>query len=224
MGHGAEEGPLREDLRPSRCGVLVGLGKPPISNLPIVGFIQLNIGASPLIIDIHPALSPIEGIPIDIRPSIGVTLGTRGIGVADVDAKVMKFVEETLKKAPKIELEDLFERAKKVSDSMGMLSKRQFNARYPLQVKRRAAQGKRPKAKAEKAPAKPRVRRPAAAAEAQAHPEPTPASDRSRQNVRKVLLQFATDIAGAEERKALVKVLAGVDRYVDQVLKGVAKG
>jgi hypothetical protein len=39
-----------------------------------------------------------------------------------------------------------------------------------------------------------------------------------------VFLQFAIDIAAAEERKDLVKVLAGVDHYVDQVLKGVAKG
>ncbi len=41
--------------------------------------------------------------------------------------------------------------------------------------------------------------------------------------VRQVFLQFATDIAAAEERKDLVKVLAGVDQYVDQVLEGVAE-
>jgi hypothetical protein len=37
--------------------------------------------------------------------------------------------------------------------------------------------------------------------------------------VRQIFLQFATDIAGAEEGKDLVMVLANVDRYVDQALK-----
>ncbi|MFO8174305.1 MAG: hypothetical protein ACQET1_12040 [Gemmatimonadota bacterium] len=37
-----------------------------------------------------------------------------------------------------------------------------------------------------------------------------------------VFLQFATDIAGAEERKDLVRVLAKVGRYVNQVLRGLS--
>ena len=127
----------------------------------------------------------------------------------------MKFVEDTLKKAPKIELDELFQKAKKVSASIGRLSKRQFNARYPLQVKRRAAQANRPPAQARKPTVRGRARSPKAV---------SATTDGSRDHVRKILLQFATDIAGAEERKDLVKVLAGVDRYVDQVLKGVAKG
>jgi hypothetical protein len=44
-----------------------------------------------------------------------------------------------------------------------------------------------------------------------------------RESVRQVFLQFATDITGAEDRKDLVRVLASVDAYVDQVLKGVAR-
>ena len=132
--------------------------------------------------------------------------------MAEVDAKVMKFVEDALKKTPKIQLDDLFQKAKKVSKSVADLSKRQFNARYPLQVKRKKAQAAQPRKPRRKkaAPTTARGRKAASKREG------------SREAVRKVLLQFATDITGAEERKELVKVLAGVDRYVDQVLKGVA--
>ena len=57
----------------------------------------------------------------------------------EVDEKVMQFVEEALKKNPRIKLEDLYELTKKFKSAVGRLSKRQFNARYPLQVKRRRA-------------------------------------------------------------------------------------
>lgn len=132
----------------------------------------------------------------------------------EIDAKAMKFVEDTLKKNPKIELEDLFERAKKVSPPMRKLSRRQFNARYPLQVKRRRAQAARSKGAAKKKAATPSPRGPRTTATKGGGP---------RDAVREVLLQFATDITAAEERRDLVRVLAGVDRYVDQVLKGAAK-
>lgn len=133
--------------------------------------------------------------------------------MAEIEEKVMRFVEEALKKSPKIPLDELFERAKKVSASVAKLNKRQFNARYPLQVKRRRAQAER---SAEAAPttASPRPRR------AQRRTRDAAAS---RDAVRQVLLRFATDVVAAEDRKDLVKVLADVDRYVEQVLKGAAK-
>ena len=131
----------------------------------------------------------------------------------EIDEKVMQFVEDTLKKTPKIQLDDLFEMAKKVSGTVAQLSKRQFNARYPLQVKRKKAQADGPR--------KPRKKKAASKAGRSGKRAAAP-NQASREAVRKVLLQFATDIAGAEERKDLVKVLAGVDRYVDQVLKDLA--
>lgn len=135
--------------------------------------------------------------------------------MAEVDEKVMSFVEETLRKSPKIQLADLFEKAKRVSASVQNLSKRQFNARYPLQVKRRMSQARRggrstPRSSGASARSRTRTRPPASGNDA-------------RSAVRRVFLQFATDITGAEERKDLVRVLADVDRYVDQVLKGVAR-
>ena len=135
--------------------------------------------------------------------------------MAEVDEKVMSFVEKVLDEDPDIRLEDLFERAKESNASVGTLSKRQFNARYPLQVKRRRSQALRSRGgtrkKKKTGPAKPHTRN----------------ADRlrgSRDAVRQVFLQFAADITGAEERKDLVKVLANVDRYVDQALKGAARG
>lgn len=134
--------------------------------------------------------------------------------MAEINEKVMEFVKETLDKSPKINLDELFERAKELSDDVAELSKRQFNARYPLQVKRRLAQATRGKGSGRKTSAAARRRsRGVAAAKAEA----------SRVAIRQVLLRFAADLAGAEERKDLVKVLADVDRYVDEVLKGMEK-
>jgi len=135
--------------------------------------------------------------------------------VAEIDEKVMKFVEKTLEESPDIQLEELFEKASSVGEGIKDLSKRQFNARYPLQVKRRRSQALRSSAspvRKKKAAPKPRI-----------SSRGIRVSAGPRESVRQVFLQFATDLTGAEERKDLVRVLADVDNYVDQVLKGVAK-
>jgi hypothetical protein len=133
--------------------------------------------------------------------------------VAEIDEKVMEFVKETLEKSPKINLDELFERAKGISAGVAGLTKRQFNARYPLQVKRRLAQATRPKRTGrKKSPTRGSSRRTSASK-----------AEASRDAIRQVLLRFATDLAGADERKDLVKVLAGVDGYVDEVFKGLGR-
>ncbi len=133
----------------------------------------------------------------------------------EVDEKVMRFVEDVLKKDPQIQLEDLYERTKRFKSSVARLSRRQFNARYPLQVKRRRALAARGKSggKGKGVSTGGRSSRKAAAR-----------GGELRDRVRQVFLQFATDITAADERKDLVKVLAGVDLYVDQVMKEVSKG
>jgi hypothetical protein len=136
----------------------------------------------------------------------------RGSAVPDVDEKVMSFVESVLDEDPDIQLQDLFERTKEFKGGIAELSKRQFNARYPLQVKRRRALAAR-KAQGER-PRKARVTEKDASVVA-IH------LDASRGAVRQVLLRFAMDLAAAEERKELVKVLADVDRYVDHILEGL---
>jgi hypothetical protein len=129
--------------------------------------------------------------------------------VAKVDDKVMAAVEAALKKNPQASVDELFELAKGVNSGVGRLSKRQFHARYPLQVKRRSGGAKPKKAGRKKAGARrPRTQ--------QSDAMPT------RETVRGIFLRFASDLAGAEARKDVVKVVAGVDRYVDEVLKATA--
>lgn len=120
------------------------------------------------------------------------------------DEKVLAAVEEALRKDPSASVDDLFELAKGVSADVASLSRRQFHARYPLQVKRRLA------------PARRRGTRKAAPRNARRARTPAPPA---RDAVRAVFLRFASDLAAAEARKDLVKVVAGVDRYVDEVLE-----
>ncbi len=154
--------------------------------------------------------------------------------MADNKEKILGMVEAALKKNPGATTEELQNQVKKKYPSVGPLTKRQFNARYVLQIKRRkpgAGAGRKTAAKA--APKKPRTRRATAArkkpgrprrARRQAAPAAAPATGPSvdRDEVRAQFLRFASDIAAAEARKDLVKVLANVDKYVDGVAKAVS--
>lgn len=151
--------------------------------------------------------------------------------MADNKEKILGMVEAALKKNPAATTEELQNQVKKKYPSVAPLTKRQFNARYVLQIKRRkpgAGAKKKPAAKA--APKKPRTRRAAAAGKKPGRPRrarrtaaPAPAAGPSvdRDEVRAQFLRFASDIAAAEARKDLVKVLANVDKYVDAVAKAV---
>ena len=68
--------------------------------------------------------------------------------MATVDDKVMSAVEAALKKDPDVSVDELFAMAKGISPSVGKLSKRQFHAQYPLQVKRRMKPGTKRKSTA----------------------------------------------------------------------------
>lgn len=129
--------------------------------------------------------------------------------MAKTDEKVMALVQDEIRKTPDIQTSELYEKAKSAVSSVGRLSLRQFNARYPLQIKRRMAQGEevaRPRPRARKRGPGRKGRR-----EAQAMG--------SRDAVRQVLLRFAADLSGAEQRAELVRVLAGVEGYVDDIVK-----
>jgi hypothetical protein len=121
---------------------------------------------------------------------------------AITNEKVMQFVEKELGKNPNIQTAELQEKAKGVDASVGKLTLRQFNARYPLQVKRKLA------------PPRPRRRRGQTARRSQGK-----VAGR-RDAVRKVLYDFAGEVAAASEApRDLVALLADLDRYVDQALK-----
>jgi hypothetical protein len=124
----------------------------------------------------------------------------------------MEMVRAEIGKNPKVSNAELFEKAKGLDKSVGKLSARQFNARYPLQVKRSLApvkKRKRQPAAAARKPAPGRGRRSAAAA----------AQDQGRDRVRTILLELARDVANAQGKGDVVDVIMGIDRYVDRVHK-----
>lgn len=120
--------------------------------------------------------------------------------MAEANPKVMKMIEAELKKNPDVSNPELIEKAKSIDKSVAELSARQFNAMYPLQVKRAMK------------PARPRRSRPAGK-------KARAAADRKRDQVREVLLGLARDMAGAQGKGDVVDVVAGIDEYVDRVLK-----
>lgn len=132
------------------------------------------------------------------------------------EEKVMALMEAELAKDPGAATGDLFEKAKAIDPAVGKMSLRQFHARYPLQIKRRrnksapAGSGRSSRRKGgRKASAAPRRRR------AQGG---TPNA-----SVRDVFIRFAEDLTAAEDRRHLVKVLANVDRYVEDAVKAAGR-
>lgn len=195
--------------------------------------------------------------------------------MADTDEKAYAAVEEALKKNPDASLDEIWDAAKSASPAVGKLSRRQFNAKYPLQIKRRLQRegaggrkrrggakkaaarkgaakkagtkkrggrkrvaGTEPAAEAAATPTKRRGRPPGGAKKAtkkrgarkggrQAAAPAAAASAGSaggvdREAVRQEFLNFATELVNAgDQPKSLVKVLSGVDKYVDRVTKAV---
>jgi len=131
--------------------------------------------------------------------------------MAETNPKVMKAVAAAIKKDPEVTNGDLFEQAKSMDPEIGSLSRRQFNARYTLQVKRKLpGAGKKSRAARKRAPTAAGLRR-GFGKRAGAGPD--------RDAIRAALLAFASDLTAADERKDLVKVLANIDRYVDRIAK-----
>lgn len=122
--------------------------------------------------------------------------------MAEVNQRVMQMVEEEVRKNPRITTAELFEKAKKTDKTIAKLSARQFNARYPLQVKRRLSPPRRRRSGGR--------RRRSSAAEA------------TRAAVRQVLLKFAQEVAGASPGQ-VVAVVAEIDGVVDQVIKATSR-
>ncbi|MGH7467099.1 MAG: hypothetical protein ACRENP_03845 [Longimicrobiales bacterium] len=117
-----------------------------------------------------------------------------------VNQRVMNMVRDEIQKRPEVTSQELFEKARKLERGMRTLSARQFNATYPLQVRRTMA------------PRRPRGRGAAARGSA------------SKERVRGVLLEFARVVAGAQDRGALVEVVGNLDQWVDRVVGGRPRG
>lgn len=139
------------------------------------------------------------------------------------DDKIMQLVEKELEKNPDQSVDELFEKATKVDKSIEKLSKRQFNARYPLQVKRRKGGTRKKKKKKTTKAGKKRTGGRRSTRTSSGTGASGAASSGGREAVRATLMKFASEMAASEERRDLVKFLAGVDRYVDEVLKAAGK-
>lgn len=141
--------------------------------------------------------------------------------MADANPKVMEMIAAELKKNPDISNKELFEKAKSVDKGIAKLSPRQFNARYPLQVKRTLAPKRPP---APRRPTRGRGQKTAGAGAAGSGPgaaglrRGSGAGD-SREKVRGVLLELARDVANAQGKGDVVDVIMGIDRYIDRVVK-----
>ena len=119
--------------------------------------------------------------------------------MAKNEEKVMQFVKAELEKNPDASTNELFEKAKSVDAGVKQLSLRQFNARFPLQIKRKASLAK---------------------GGGRRRSGGTRRSKRQRRdNMRELLMRFASDLSAADERKDLVQILARVDDYVDDAMK-----
>lgn len=114
----------------------------------------------------------------------------------DRNERVMEMVEEALRENPEVSNDELQERASEIDPRIGELSARSFNARYPLQVKRKLATEREEKTDA----------------------EPSAESDEFRSVVRETLIDFAKDVAGAEDRGEVIELVEDVDEYVDRVV------
>jgi hypothetical protein len=137
--------------------------------------------------------------------------------VAKTDEKVMRMVEQELAKNPEASVDELFDKAKGMNSGIGRMTRRQFHARYPLQVKRRAGAGKRSR-KTKKAGRKAAGATKAASGAKRGRPARAASGD-GRDAMRQVFLRFAQDVASADTPAALVKLILNVDRYVDDAMK-----
>jgi hypothetical protein len=118
--------------------------------------------------------------------------------VAVINERVMSMVRDEIKRHPEITSQELFEKAKKLERGMRSLSARQFNATYPLQVRRTMA------------PRRPRG--------------PGSRGSAGKERVRGILLEFARTVAGADDPGELVEVIGNIDRWVDRVVGGRPRG
>lgn len=113
-----------------------------------------------------------------------------------VNDRVMNMVREEIQKRPEITSQELFEKAKKLERGMRSLTARQFNATYPLQVRRTLA---------------PRRRRSRGSGLRRG-------GSVFRERLRRVLLEFAREIAAADDAGKLVDVVGNLDSWVDRLV------
>lgn len=115
--------------------------------------------------------------------------------MVDRNPQVMDVVEEALREDPDVSNAELQDRAAEIDPRIGELSPRSFNARYPLQVKRRLSN------------------------EDSGETDSGSNEERgTREKIRDSLLGFARDVAGAEDRGQVIDSYRSLERRVDEVM------
>ena len=137
--------------------------------------------------------------------------------MAEKHEQIMEMVTEEIKRDANVSLPALMEKAQEIDPSVKDLTSRQFNARYPLQVKRKlsgAKGGRKPGS---------RRRTKKATTQAQAPRRRTrrgaQATGERREELRKVFFEFAREFADAETKTEIVGVLDKVESYSERVEK-----
>lgn len=118
----------------------------------------------------------------------------------DRNERVKEMVEEALRKNPEVSNKKLQEKAAEIDPRIGELSARSFNARYPLQVKRQLATER----KAEKE---------------EAEPPSGDGREDLKAALRSTLIEYAKDVAAADDRGEVMELVENVDEYVDRVVE-----
>jgi len=118
--------------------------------------------------------------------------------------RVMGFVTKALLEEPEPPVGELYERARTLDPGVAGMSLREFNARFPLQIRRREALERPGRRKSMRSKA---LRQRKAADE-----------DRRRAAVRGVLLRFAVELSEADGPAELVRVMAGLEAWVDETV------
>lgn len=140
----------------------------------------------------------------------------------EISQRILDMVRRELVQNPEVENGVLFQKARELDPgAMQDLDRRQFNARYPLRVKRFELLTRKPRSENDSKPRTRRRRTPGDRVAASANSMSAPTSvlrQLAREGVRDVLLRFAVDLANADSRGQIVTVVASVDQYVDQIL------
>ena len=141
--------------------------------------------------------------------------------MAERNEKVYDRVRQELEKGSKAGSRELYEMAQQVDKSIGQDSLQQFHARYVLPVKRAQARangggkkrgGRKSKAEGKQSTGSRKAGRPRRTARQKAEK-----AGSDREHIRAVLLQFAQDFSAAENTSDIVRVMARVDDYVEQI-------
>ena len=147
--------------------------------------------------------------------------------MADRNQQVYEMVEQELHANPETSTDDLYEKAKKLDSGIAKLTLRQFNGRYPLQVKRQMNKENGTTTKKTRKPRKQSQPKAEAKVEPKAESTPTPAPasvevtiNGNATAVRGTLLNMVHDLTHVSDMSAL-DLIAFIDRYTHEIVEAV---